>query len=152
MTKEEILNYVTTTPSNTNYNVLKSLLDNLIESNAPAIEKTLELTPTKVEGSAEDLTLTLNGPKECTINSGTKITINLASVITKIKEELTKDADADADSILADKTAYVNGQKVTGTIITQVGETKELAAGQSETINKGYYAEDFTISAAAAAE
>ena len=49
------------------------------------------------------------------------------------------DANATAANILKDKTAYVNNQKVTGTMANQGAKTSALNCGGSYTIPAGYH-------------
>lgn len=49
------------------------------------------------------------------------------------------DANATAANILKDKTAYVNNQKVTGTMTNQGAKTSALNCGDSYTIPAGYH-------------
>jgi hypothetical protein len=55
--------------------------------------------------------------------------------------------DATSDDLLLNKTAWVNGVKITGTIPTNIQESTMIDAGESITLDAGYYDESFTIDA-----
>lgn len=51
----------------------------------------------------------------------------------------TSDATAVAENILSGKTAYVNDEKITGTMPDNGAKTASLNCGESYTIPKGYH-------------
>ena len=57
----------------------------------------------------------------------------------KTLEQATADANATAGNILVDKTAYVNGAKITGTMPNKGTVTQSLSANGSLTLPSGYY-------------
>ena len=65
----------------------------------------------------------------------------MAAIINSIKtlEQATADANATASNILVDKTAYVNGTKVTGTMPNKGAVTQSLSVNGSLTLPSGYY-------------
>lgn len=54
-------------------------------------------------------------------------------------ETMTKDATATEDKLLINETAYVNGEKVTGTMPDQGSKTASLNCGESYNIPEGYH-------------
>ena len=78
--------------------------------------------------------------------TGSSLTSNstvdeMAAIINSIKtlEQATADANATAGNILVDKTAYVNGAKITGTMPNKGAVTANLNCGGSYTIPAGYH-------------
>ena len=65
----------------------------------------------------------------------------MATIINSIKtlEQATTDANATASNILVDKTAYVNGTKVTGIMPNNETSTNKLTLNGSLILPKGYY-------------
>nr|DAO78169.1 MAG TPA: tail protein [Caudoviricetes sp.] len=61
-------------------------------------------------------------------------------------------ADADTSSILDSRTAWVNGQKITGTIPTYENQTVNIDAGEEHGLPSGYYKECKVIGAALAGQ
>lgn len=59
--------------------------------------------------------------------------------IGNIVSEATKDATATAEQILTGKTAWVNGNKLTGTMVNNGAQNTTLNSGESYTIPEGYH-------------
>ena len=66
-----------------------------------------------------------------------EMTVAINSI--KTLEQATADANATASNILVDKTAYVNGTKITGTMPNKGAVTASLNCGGSYTIPAGYH-------------
>lgn len=60
--------------------------------------------------------------------------------------------NAEASDIISDKTAWVNGQKITGNIPTHVEETINLNAGDQQSLTTGYYKDCKVVGAALAGQ
>ena len=70
----------------------------------------------------KSIEITENGTIEVLPDSGK--TLSKVSITTNIPEVDTSDATATASTILSGSTAYVNGSKITGTIVTYKGEVE----------------------------
>ena len=83
-----------------------------------------------------------------TITALTAGVVKKGTTILGVTGTYTSDATAAADDILLNKTAYVNGSKVTGTMPNNAGWSSSLSnATQSVTIPKGYHDGTKTVTA-----
>lgn len=98
--------------------------------------------------SNEAVSKTLSAGESYTIPEGY---YNGEGTITVESLESQTVGDALPEEIVATKTAWVNGVKVTGTASTHEAESKTLNCGDSYTINPGFYTGTGTISAASLA-
>ena len=96
MTEQHILDYVMNTPGNTNPAVLKGMLESLKEGDNPDLSFI-------TAGAAQILSGYIGADKDANKVNGSYVPLD------------TSDADATSADILKDKTAYVNGVKITGT-------------------------------------
>ena len=101
--------------------------------------KTAWINGVKVTGS-----MTNNGTYSQIVNAGESINIpkgyhNGTGVITGASLESQTGADAVAANLLVDKTAWVNGEKITGTMVDNAAMTYTLIAGESVAIPEGYH-------------
>ena len=116
---------------------------------------TLDAMTTKVVDTNTEITNTFTAlaEKGIIIPEGSNIG-DLAGLIEN-SEEIggidTTDATASADDILSGKTAYANGEKVTGTIATKTSSNL-TASGATVTVPAGYYAANATKSVATATQ
>lgn len=97
-----------------------------------------------VDGEKVTGTMTDNGAKTSTIDAGASYTIpagyhNGSGTVTAKDLASQTAATATADHILSGDTAYVDGEKVTGTMTNNGAKTSTLNAGGSYTIPAGYH-------------
>ena len=169
MNKQDVLDYVSNTPCNTNVNVLTSMLDRLMASDnldtsdatatvADILQgKTAYANGNKIEGTitlkeaetivptTSDKTIaakqylkgaqTIKGDSNL-IEGNIKSGVSIFGVTGNYNGLNTADANAVEGDLLAGKTAYVNGKKITGTApakeastITPTTSDQTVAAG-----------------------
>ena len=118
----------------------KTSIDSVIYSDNTSIEEKIRMLETKLNELKSRLVDSINDKTGSSLTSNSTVD-EMAAIINSIKtlEQATADANATASNILVDKTAYVNGAKITGTMPNKGTVTQSLSANGSLTLPKGYY-------------
>ena len=118
----------------------KTSIDSVIYSNNISIEEKIQTLETKLNELKSQLANSINNKTGSSLTSNSTVdemTVAINSI--KTLEQATADANATASNILVDKTAYVNGAKVTGIMPNNGTSTNKLTLNGSLTLPKGYY-------------
>ena len=118
----------------------KTSIDSVIYSDNTSIgEKIIALERKLIELKSQ-LADSINNKTGSSLTSNSTVD-EMAAIINSIKtlEQATADANATASNILVDKTAYVNGTKVTGTMPEKGAFAQTLSANGTINLGSGHY-------------
>ena len=118
----------------------KTSIDSVIYSDSTSIEEKIRILEYRLNELKSQLANSINNKTGSSLTSNSTVdemTVAINSI--KTLEQATADANATAGNILVDKTAYVNGEKVTGTMPNKGAMTASLNCGGSYTIPAGYH-------------
>ena len=118
----------------------KTSIDSVIYSDNTSIEEKIRILEYRLNELKGQLANSINNKTGSSLTSNSTVdemTVAINSI--KTLEQATADANATAGNILVDKTAYVNGAKITGTMPNKGAVTANLNCGGSYTIPAGYH-------------
>ena len=118
----------------------KTSIDSVIYSDNTSIGEKIIMLERKLIELKSQLANSINNKTGSSLTSNSTVdemTVAINSI--KTLEQATADANATAGNILVDKTAYVNGAKITGTMPNKGAMTASLNCGGSYTIPAGYH-------------
>ena len=118
----------------------KTSIDSVIYSDSTSIEEKIRILEYRLNELKSQLANSINNKTGSSLTSNSTVdemTVAINSI--KTLEQATADANATAGNILIDKTAYVNGAKITGTMPNKGAITTSLNCGGSYTIPAGYH-------------
>ena len=118
----------------------KTSIDSVIYSDNTSIEEKIRILEYRLNELKSQLANSINNKTGSSLTSNSTVdemTVAINSI--KTLEQATADANATAGNILVDKTAYVNGAKITGTMPNKGAMTASLNCGGSYTIPAGYH-------------
>ena len=118
----------------------KNSIDSVIYSDNTSIEEKIRILEYRLNELKSQLANSINNKTGSSLTSNSTVdemTVAINSI--KTLEQATADANATASNILVDKTAYVNGAKITGTMPNKGAMTASLNCGGSYTIPAGYH-------------
>ena len=118
----------------------KTSIDSVIYSDNTSIEEKIRILEYRLNELKSQLANSINNKTGSSLTSNSTVdemTVAINSI--KTLEQATADANATAGNILVDKTAYVNGAKITGTMPNKGAITTSLNCGGSYTIPAGYH-------------
>ena len=118
----------------------KTSIDSVIYSDKTSIEEKIRILEYRLNELKGQLADSINNKTGGSLTSNSTVdemTVAINSI--KTLEQATADANATASNILVDKTAYVNGAKVTGIMPNKGTSTNKLTLNGSLTLPKGYY-------------
>ena len=118
----------------------KTSIDSVIYSDNTSIEEKIRMLETKLNELKSRLVDSINNKTGSSLTSNSTVD-EMAAIINSIKtlEQATADANATASNILVDKTAYVNGTKVTGTMPEKGAFVQTLSANGTINLGSGHY-------------
>ena len=118
----------------------KTSIDSVIYSDNTSIDEKIRILEYRLNELKGQLANSINNKTGSSLTSNSTVdemTVAINSI--KTLEQATADANATAGNILVDKTAYVNGAKITGTMPNKGAMTASLNCGGSYTIPAGYH-------------
>ena len=118
----------------------KTSIDSVIYSDNTSIEEKIRMLETKLNELKSRLVDSINDKTGSSLTSNSTVD-EMIAIINSIKtlEQATADANATASNILVDKTAYVNGTKVTGTMPEKGAFAQTLSANGTINLGSGHY-------------
>ena len=118
----------------------KTSIDSVIYSDNTSIEEKIRMLETKLNELKSRLVDSINDKTGSSLTSNSTVD-EMATIINSIKtlEQATADANATASNILVDKTAYVNGTKITGTMPNKGAVAQTLSANGTINLGSGHY-------------
>ena len=118
----------------------KTSIDSVIYSDNASIEERIRILEYRLNELKSQLADSINNKTGSSLTSNSTVD-EMAAIINSIKtlEQATADANATASNILVDKTAYVNGMKVTGTMPEKGAFAQTLSANGTINLGSGHY-------------
>ena len=118
----------------------KTSIDSVIYSDNTSIGEKIIMLERKLIELKSQLADSINNKTGSSLTSNSTVD-EMAAIINSIKtlEQATADANATASNILVDKTAYVNGTKVTGTMPEKGAFAQTLSANGTVNLGSGHY-------------
>ena len=118
----------------------KTSIDSVIYSDSTSIEEKIRILEYRLNELKSQLANSINNKTGSSLTSNSTVDEMIVAINSiKTLEQATADANATAGNILVDKTAYVNGAKITGTMPNKGAITASLNCGGSYTIPAGYH-------------
>ena len=118
----------------------KTSIDSVIYSDNTSIGEKIIMLERKLIELKSQLADSINNKTGSSLTSNSTVdemTVAINSI--KTLEQATADANATAGNILVDKTAYVNGAKITGTMPNKGAVTQTLSANGTINLGSGHY-------------
>ena len=118
----------------------KTSIDSVIYSDNTSIEERIRILEYRLNELKSQLANSINNKTGSSLTSNSTVdemTVAINSI--KTLEQATADANATASNILVDKTAYVNGTKVTGTMPEKGAFAQTLSANGTINLGSGHY-------------
>ena len=118
----------------------KTSIDSVIYSDNTSIEEKIRILEYRLNELKSQLANSINNKTGSSLTSNSTVD-EMIAIINSIKtlEQATADANATASNILVDKTAYVNGTKVTGTMPEKGAFAQTLSANGTINLGSGHY-------------
>ena len=118
----------------------KTSIDSVVYSDNTSIGEKIIMLERKLIELKSQLANSINNKTGSSLTSNSTVD-EMAAIINSIKtlEQATADANATASNILVDKTAYVNGTKITGTMPEKGAFAQTLSANGTISLGLGYY-------------
>ena len=118
----------------------KTSIDSVIYNDNTFIEEKIIILERKLIELKSQLVNSINNKTGSSLTSNSTVD-EMIAIINSIKtlEQATADANATASNILVDKTAYVNGTKITGTMPEKGAFAQTLSANGTINLGSGHY-------------